>query len=241
MNMENELEIEEVDFCGKKYRKYPGLELAASEDGQFLNVQSWKTVTPKIHHGYAEVRQRSNGICISFNAKRMMIELFRPEWKDEKYITHIDGNKTNLSIDNLCIGERFGMSQEQIRYVGTVANMNSDELSEFRMTEDKRIWVSRQGRVIRNFMLLDMDQLSRTSSGCIVLYLNGRRKSLARAIYETFACRKLTEDEYVSYIDGNRKNVSFDNLRVLSKNEAFEEWKHMHLNDKETAREVERK
>lgn len=239
--MQEEELINEVTFGGKTYRVYPGFEIAASDDGEFINIKSGRTIMPKIHHGYAEVRQRTNGMCISLNAKKVMIQLYRPEWINEKVISHIDGDISNFAISNLCVGERFGMSKEQIEYVGTVANMNSDEMSEFRMTEDKKIWVSRDGRLIRNFMLLDMDSLKKTASGSIILYVNGRQKTLARIIYETFACRKLSEDEYVCYIDGNRRNVSFDNLCVLKKNDAFKMWKHMHLNDKEIAKEIDRR
>lgn len=55
----------------------------------------------------------------------------------------------------------------------------------------------------------------------ISLCSNNKRqgKMLGRLVYETFSGQKLTKDDVIIYLDGDKTNCNFNNLKVISRSE----------------------
>lgn len=60
-------------------------------------------------------------------------------------------------------------------------------------------------------------------SGAVEVSLNKNGKSVGkmvgRLVYEAFTGRQLTKDDVVVYLDGDKTNCNFDNLKVISRSE----------------------
>lgn len=80
------------------------------------------------------------------------------------------------------------------------------------------------------------------SDGQISLTIHGkkRRRLAGRIVWAAINGRELTAKEVLVYRDGNRDNISYDNLEVLQRKEYFSgcEWSTLRKLNKEKQREI---
>jgi len=215
--------MEEFVRCGRTFRVHKQMRIAASRDGDFINMLTGKYITPHVcRDGYTELRQRHGSHFQgkqSMGAKRLMLELWKPEWMEEA-VSLIDGNPSNLNIDNMCIASsRY--AAEQVKFIEDAIISDGD----FRKFKQSNIWCAKDGRIMRNGKVIDIKNTSLAKKGCrISIYCDGEVFLAANIIYETWRRCYVNEGYHVICRDSNETNLALDNLKLVNDDD-FHTWR----------------
>lgn len=96
--MSEELVEYEVKF--KDIEGYIGM-YQVTDDGRVFNKKFDRFLTPGITSGYLSVSLKKNKIGKTHKVHRLVAMAFLENLENKPYVDHIDGNKTNNSVNNL--------------------------------------------------------------------------------------------------------------------------------------------
>lgn len=178
--------------------------------------------------GYFRVNLYENAISKTINVHKLVILSFVGPGKKDQVIRHLDDNKQNNNLENLCWGSRKENSLDAIKNK-IIKNKNTGNFSRANQEKIKgekwkiiplhpKYYVSNKGRIKskhkRNKGLIMSQSTSRSGYKMIGLTISKNKTKtiqVHKLVIETFK-RPKKDKEIIRHKDGNKNNNCIENL-----------------------------